>query len=67
MLVISISCKFFVGKIKLNIHCKKMTEEMYDNLQDKYKISVFEILKICKAFNNFDFNWTIRRKTHWDV
>ena len=29
---------------------------MYDNLQDKYKISVFEILKICKAFNNFDFN-----------
>ena len=40
---------------------------MYDNLQDKYKISVFEILKICKAFNNFDFNWTIRRKTHWDV
>ena len=56
MLVISISCKFFVGKIKLNIHCKKMTEEMYDNLQDKYKISVFEILKICKAFNNFDFN-----------
>ena len=35
VLVISISCKFFVGKIKLNIHCKKMTEEMYDNLQFK--------------------------------
>ena len=54
----------FVGKIKLNFHYKKMTEKMYDNLQEKYKSSVFQIFKICKAFSNFDFNSTIRRKTH---
>ena len=30
---------------------------MYDNLQEKYKNSVFEILKICKVFSNFDFNF----------
>ena len=35
---------------------------MYDNLQEKYKNSVFQILKICEAFSNFDFNWTIRIK-----
>ena len=37
---------------------------MYDNLQEKYKNSVFQILKICKAFSNFDFNSTIRKKIH---
>ena len=31
------------------------------------KISVFQILKICKAFNNFDFNLTIKKKLHWVV
>ena len=40
---------------------------MYDNLQEKYKISVFQILKTGKAFNNFDFNSTIRKKIHWVV
>ena len=44
-----------------------MTEKMYDNVQQKYKNSVFQILKICKAFSNFDFNSTIRKKTHWVV
>ena len=52
----------FVGKIKFNFHYKKMTEKMYDNLQKKYESSVFQILKICKAFSNFDFNLTIRKK-----
>ena len=47
MLVISI----FGGKIKL-----KMTKKVHDNLLEKYKNSVFQILKICKAFSNFDFN-----------
>ena len=42
----------FVGKIKLNFHYKKMTEKMYDNLQEKYKNSLFQILKICKALSN---------------
>ena len=42
-----------------------MSEKMYDNLQEKYKNSVFQILKICKAFSNFDFNSTIRKKIHW--
>ena len=37
---------------------------MYDNLQEKCKNNVFQILKICKAFNNFDFNLTIRKKIH---
>ena len=36
---------------------------MYDNLQEKFKNSVFQILKIC----NFDFNSTIRKKIHWLV
>ena len=35
---------------------------MYDNLQEKYKNSVFQILKMCKVFRNFDFNSTIRKK-----
>ena len=38
----------FVSKIKLNFCYKKMIEKMYDNLQEKYKNSVFQILKICK-------------------
>ena len=41
-----------------------MTEKMYDHLQEKYKNKVFQILKICKAFSNFDFNSTIRKKIH---
>ena len=27
---------------------------MYDNLQEKYKNSIFKILKIYKAFSNFN-------------
>ena len=61
MLVISI----FVGKIRLNFHYKKMTEKMYDKLLEKY--SVFQILKIDKAFSHFDFNSTIREKIHMVV
>ena len=60
MLVISI----FVGKIKLNFHYKKMTEKMYHKLLEKYKDSVFQILKIGKAFSNFGLNLTIRKKIH---
>ena len=44
-----------------------MTDKMYDNLQEKYKISVFQILKICKAFSNFDSNSTIQKKIQWDM
>ena len=44
-----------------------MTKKMYDNLLEKYKNSVFQILKICKAFSNFDFDLTIRKKKHWAV
>ena len=44
-----------------------MTEKIYDSLQEKYKSSVFQILKICKAFSNFDFNSTIRKKIRWVV
>ena len=40
---------------------------MYDNLQEKYKNRIFQILKRCKAFSNFDFNSTIRKKIHWTV
>ena len=29
----------FVSKIKSNFHYKKMTEKIYDNLQEKYKNS----------------------------
>ena len=52
-------------KIKLNFHYKRMTEKMYDNLQEKYKNSIFQILKICKGFSNFDFNSKITKKIHW--
>ena len=38
---------------------------MYDNLQEKYKNRIFQILKICKAFNSFDSNSTIRKTIHW--
>ena len=38
----------FVSKTKLSFHFKKMTKKMYDNLQEKYKSSVFQVLKICK-------------------
>ena len=44
-----------------------MTKKIYDNLQKKYKNSVFQILKICKAFSNFDFNLTMRKKIRWVV
>ena len=54
----------FVGKIKLNFYYKMMTEKIYDNFQEKYKNSVFQILKICKASSNFDFNSTVRNKIH---
>ena len=54
----------FVVRIKLNFHYIKMTEKMYDNFLEKYKNSVLEILKICKALTNFDFNSTIREKMH---
>ena len=40
---------------------------MYDNLQEKYKNSVFQILKIYKAFSSFDFNSTIREIIQWVV
>ena len=40
---------------------------MYGNLQEKYKNGGFQILKICKAFRNFGFNLTIRKKIHWVV
>ena len=57
----------FVDKITLNFYYKKMKEKMYDNLQEKYKNSVFQILKICQAFSNFDFNSTTSKKIHWVV
>ena len=43
----------FVGIINLNFYFKKMNEKIYDNLQEKYISSAFQILKICKAFSNF--------------
>ena len=43
-----------------------MTKEMYDNLQEKYKNRVFQILIICQAFSNFDFNWKIRKTINSD-
>ena len=36
--------------------------EKNGNLQEKYKNIVFQILKIYKAFSNFDYNSTIRKK-----
>ena len=50
MLVIS----SFVGKIKLNFQYKTMTKKMYYNLLQKYKKSVFQILKI-KLHKNMTF------------
>ena len=38
----------FVKKIKLNFRYKKMTEKLYDNLQEKYKIHISDY-KICKV------------------
>ena len=35
---------------------------MYDKLREKYISSVFQILKICKVFSDFDLNLTIRKK-----
>ena len=63
MLVISI----FVGKIELNFHYKKMTEKMYDNLLEKFENCAFQVSNICKAFSNFDFNLTTRKKIHWVI
>ena len=40
---------------------------MTKNLQEMYKSSAFKILKICTAFSNFNFNSTMRKKTHWAV
>ena len=40
---------------------------MFDNLQEKYKNSVFQVLKIFKAFSNSNFNSTIRKQIHWVV
>ena len=34
---------------------------MYSNLQEIYKNNVFQILKILKAFRNFDFNSAVRK------
>ena len=53
----------FVGKINLNFYYKKMTEKMYDNLQGKYISSVLQILKIWKAFSNFDLIRILGRNT----
>ena len=36
--------------------------EKNGNLQEKYKNIVFQILKIYKAFSNFDYNSTVRKK-----
>ena len=41
-----------------------MTGKMYDKLPEKHKNSVFDIIKIGKAFSHFDFNSTIRKKIH---
>ena len=44
-----------------------MTKKPYDDLQEKCKNSVFQTLKICKAFSDFDFNSTVRKTIHWVV
>ena len=41
-----------------------MAGKMYDKLPEKHKNSVFDIIKIGKAFSHFDFNSTIRKKIH---
>ena len=38
---------------------------MHRNLQEKSTNIAFQILKIYKAFSNFDYNSTIRKKIHW--
>ena len=40
---------------------------MYDKLLEKHKNSVFQILKIGKAFSHFDFNSTIGKKINFVV
>ena len=35
---------------------------MYGNLQENYENIVSQILQIYKAFSNFDYNLTIRKK-----
>ena len=40
---------------------------MYGNSQKKYKNIAFQILKIYKAFSNFDFNSTIFKMVYIDV
>ena len=52
----------FVGKINLNFYYKKVTEKMNDYLQGNYISSVFQILKICKAFSNVDFDSIFGKK-----
>ena len=56
----------FVKKIKLNFRYKKMTEKLYDNLQEKYKIHISDYknmqIKNFWAFSNFSFNSTVRKK-----
>ena len=42
-----------------------MTKKMYGKVEEKHKNSVFQILKIGKAFGHFDFNSTIRKKYTW--
>ena len=37
---------------------------MYGKLLEKHKNNVFQILKIGKVSSHFDFNLTIRKKTH---
>ena len=37
---------------------------MYEKLLEKHKNSVFQTVKIGKAFIHFDFNSTIRKKIH---
>ena len=54
----------FDGKINSNFYYKKTTEKKYDNFREKYK-NVFKILKLCKAFSNFDFSSAIREKIEW--
>ena len=46
-------------KFLLTLLLQKDDQKMYDIMQEKYKTSVFQI---CKAFSNFDFNSTIRKK-----
>ena len=42
-----------------------MTDKMYDKVVEKHKNSVFQILKIGKAFSHFDLNLTIGKKYTW--